>query len=44
MSYLAENFEELNNLNLKLQGKGTNIIQLRDETASNLFEVANLAL
>jgi len=33
----------LNNLNLKLQGKVTNIIQLHDESASILFEVAKLA-
>jgi len=32
-------FEKLNNLNLKLQGKVTNIIKLRDESASILFEL-----
>jgi len=42
LAYLAENFEKLNNLNLKLQRNGANIIQLRDESASILFEVAKL--
>ena len=42
LSYLAEIFEKLNNLNLKVQGKSTNIIQLRNESASILFEVAIL--
>jgi len=36
-------FGKLNNLNLKLQGKVTNIIQFRDESASVLFEVTKLA-
>ena len=42
-AYLIEKFEKVNNLNLKLQGKGTNIIQLREETANILFEVSKLA-
>jgi len=42
LSYLAEIFEKLNNLNLKVQGKSTNIIQLRNESATILFEVAIL--
>jgi len=41
-AYLIENFEKVNK-SLKLQGKGTNIIQLHDETASILFEVSKLA-
>jgi len=36
-------FEKLNNINLKEQGKVTNIIQFRDESASNSFVVAKLA-
>ena len=43
LDYLAEMFQKLNNTNLKVQGKVTNIIQLRDESASNSFEVAKLA-
>jgi len=42
-AYLIEIFEKMNNFNLKLQGKGTNIIQVRDETASILFEVSKPA-
>jgi len=44
LSNLAEIFEKWNNLNLKLQGNGTNIIQLHDESAMLLSEVATLAL
>ena len=40
-AYLAEIFEKFNNLNVKLQEKGTNIIRLRDESASILFEFVN---
>jgi len=43
LAYLAEIFEKLGNLNLKLQGKGTNIIELRNKSASILFEAAKLA-
>jgi len=43
LDYLVEMFEKLNNINLKVQGKVTNIIQLRDESASNSFGVAKLA-
>jgi len=43
LDYLAEMLEKLNNTNLKVQGKVTNIIQFRDESASNSFEVAKLA-
>jgi len=43
LDYLAEMFENLNNINLKAQGKVTNIIQLHDESPSNSFKVAKLA-
>jgi len=41
--YLAEIFAKLNNLNLNLQGKSTNIMQFRNESAIILSEVAKLA-
>jgi len=43
LAYWEAFFGKLNNLNLKLQGKVTNIIQFRDESASILFEVTKLA-
>jgi len=42
LAYLAEMFEKLNKINLKVQGKVTNIIQLRDESARISFEVAKI--
>jgi len=44
LAYLAEMFEKLNSINLRVQGKVTNIFQLCDKSASILFEVAKLAL
>jgi len=40
LAYLADIYKKFNNLNLKLQEKGTNIIYLRNESANILFEFA----
>jgi len=40
LAYLAEIFEKVNNSNQKIQENGTNITQLRDESASILFVFA----
>jgi len=42
LAYWAALLGKLNNLNLKLQGKVTNIIQFRDESGSILFEFTKL--
>ena len=41
LAYLADIFEKLNILNLKLQGKNTNIIQLRDNLKAFVKKLQN---
>ena len=43
LAYLADIFEKLNILNLKLQRKNTNIIQLRDNLKAFVEKIAKLA-